>query len=384
LKWQTASSKDREERQSFPGDSDMITFRLVTAFVGLLLVAACGSSAGPKSASPPEVLLAVVEGGSVQSQPGTVAIVGLDGRARATANFQARVGPVIPDAYTPLQGVAQVTGSGVYYIDGGGVVRELRVGSEPRVIARFALQPTQEDAWFSVSPDGTRVLAGIVTFPALGPIIPGTSWNSLVGPTKFDLETGSAGGQSKVLAHLESPQGDNGPPSIFPIRWTSVGSVGVVPQYLTSQNIWRGGRLYLIDDLGKPTQQLGGSDCYSASITSTGFIPCATDTTEAVSVRDQAGKVVWTTHVEAFTAWKVRVSQDGQAILNDSQVETHTGGIVPMPEGFKLQGWLDANTVVGRVQQQNGDEGNLLWISLADPTRIHDLGFKGDFVSTLG
>jgi hypothetical protein len=80
----------------------------------------------------------------------------------------------------------------------------------------------------------------------------------------------------------------------------------------------------------------------------------------------------------------VRVSQDGQAILNDSQVETHTGGIVPMPEGFKLQGWLDANTVVGRVQQQNGDEGNLLWISLADPTRIHDLGFKGDFVSTLG
>jgi hypothetical protein len=55
-----------------------------------------------------------------------------------------------------------------------------------------------------------------------------------------------------------------------------------------------------------------------------------------------------------------------------------------MPEGFKLQGWLDANTVVGRVQQQNGDEGNLLWISLADPTRIHDLGFKGDFVSTLG
>jgi hypothetical protein len=158
----------------------------------------------------------------------------------------------------------------------------------------------------------------------------------------------------------------------------------MVPQYLTSQNIWRGGRLYLIDDLGKPTQQLGGSDCYSASITSTGFIPCASDTTEAVSVRDQAGKVVWTTHVEAFTAWKVRVSQDGQAILNDSQVETHTGGIVPMPEGFRLQGWLDANTVVGRVQQQNGDEGNLLWISLADPTRIHDLGFKGDFVSTLG
>jgi hypothetical protein len=48
-----------------------------------------------------------------------------------------------------------------------------------------------------------------------------------------------------------------------------------------------------------------------------------------------------------------------------------------------VEGWLDKNTVVGRVQQQNGESGNLLWINLSHPSTIHDLGFKGDFVATL-
>lgn len=366
----------------------MFTFRLASAFVVLLLAGACGASPSPRAAASPtatapEVLFAVVEGRSPASQPGTVAIVGLDGKIRATADFQPRVGPVIPDAYTPLQGVAQAVGSSVYYIDGAGVVRVLRVGSEPQVVARFPLQPAQEDTWFAVSPDGSRVLAGIVTFPALGPIVSGTSWNTLVGPTKFDLETATAGGQSKTLVHLEAPEGANGPTPIFPIGWTSAGAVVMVPSALTSQNAWPGGPLYSIDDLGKLTQQLGGSDCYSASITSNGFIPCQTLATGALSVRDQSGKVVWTTHLDGFAAWDVRVSSDGQAILNDARVETHVGGMVQLPSGFRVQGWLDTNSVVGRVQQQNGDEGNLLWISLADPSTVHDLGMKADFVSTL-
>jgi hypothetical protein len=371
----------------------------------VLILAACGNSSAPQaqaspspsptplpSASPSispaaEFLFAVVEGGSLVSQPGTVAIVGLDGHARAKAQFQPRVGPVIPDAYTPLQGVAQVAGSGVYYIDGAGIVRVLRVGSPAQVVARFPLQPAQEDTWFAVSPDGSRVLAGILTFPALGPIIPGTSWNTLVGPTKFDLETATAGGQSTNLVHWETsirfPEGGNGPTAIFPVGWTAVGSVAMLPQYLSSQNIWPGGPLYLIDDSGKKLNQLGGSDCYSASITPNGFIPCTSATTSLVTVRDQAGKVVWTTHVDGSTAWYVRISPDGHAILNDSQVETLAHGMVPMPSGFRVQGWLDTNTVVGRVQQQNGDEGDLLWISLSNPSTLHDLGFKGDFVATL-
>lgn len=50
-----------------------------------------------------------------------------------------------------------------------------------------------------------------------------------------------------------------------------------------------------------------------------------------------------------------------------------------MPKISLLEGWLDSNTVVGR---SSGD-GNLSWISLGDPAKVHDLGFKGDFVATL-
>src|SRR2546430_17702273 len=104
---------------------------LVPAIALLVLASSCGSTpSSPGStqspgATPSEALFAVVEGRSVATQPGTVAILGLDGKARATATFQPRVGPVIPDAYTPLQGVARVVGSGLYYIDGAVVVHGL-------------------------------------------------------------------------------------------------------------------------------------------------------------------------------------------------------------------------------------------------------------------
>ena len=340
------------------------------------------------------LLFAVVEGGYPPpnvSEPGTVAIVGLDGYAKAKATFQPRVGPVIADAYTPLQGVAQVVGSSVYYIDGAGTVRVLRVGSQPQVVARFPLQPAQEDVWFAVNPDGSRVLAGILTFPALGPLLPGTGWHTPVGPSKFDLETAPAGGQTKTLVHLEVPQGSNVPTPTFPVGWTVAGPVAMVPLYVTSQNIWPGGPLYLIDDSGKKTTKLGGSDCNSASITPNGLIPCVSSTgVGAVSVRDTTGKILWTTHASGSDPLSLYLSPDGQAISEGEQnssdlttwwtpIEMHSGATVQLPKMFVVEGWLDSNTVVGRSY---GD-GDLSWISLGDPTKVHDLGFKGDFVATL-
>jgi hypothetical protein len=313
-------------------------------------------------------------------------IVGLDGYAKAKATFQPRVGPLVPDAYTPLQGVAQVVGSAVYYIDGAGTVRVLRVGSQPQIVARFPLQPAQEDIWFAVSPDGTRLVAGILTLPALGPNVPGTGWPTLVGPWKFDLEMAAAGGLTSTLVHSQSayaPDDQNhGWKPMFPIGWTGAGPVVMEPAYVTSQNAWWGGALYLIDDTGKQTTQLGGNDCNSASITSAGLIPCSVGTSNTVTVRDLGGAMVWATHVEGSAAWYVHLSPDAQAILNDGQVETKAGGIVLMPSGLRTQGWLDAGTVVGRVQYPTY-QGDLSWVSLGDPTKVHDLGFQGDFVAAV-
>jgi hypothetical protein len=376
------------------------------ALLAVALTLACGAvqtpqaapqvSGSPQASPTPsapqtalaESLFAVTESNPFPSQPNTMAIVGLDGIARAKATFSPRVGPIVPDAYVPLQGVAQVAGSSVFYIDGAGTVRVLHVGSQPQIVARFPQQAAQEDNWFAVSPDGSRVLAGVFTFPALGPIIPGTNWNTIVGPSKFDLESAPAGGPTTVLVHWQTAYGAERP-TIFPVGWSPAGPVAMVGSPLASQNSWPGGPLYVIDAAGRKTTLVGGAGCTSASMTSSRFIPCISG--QVVTVRDQSGTIIWTTHVDAFSASHLFVSPDGQAISDGNKVERRVGGMVALPvrasgppSEFRVEGWLDNHTIAGRIVIDDVSEGDLAWIDINYPTVVHDLGFKGDFVATLG
>ena len=57
---------------------------------------------------------------------------------------------------------------------------------------------------------------------------------------------------------------------------------------------------------------------------------------------------------------------------------------VQLPNRFRIEGWLDNNTVIGAITPPGGsEERNLSWVSLDDPTATHNLGFKGNFVGTL-
>ena len=81
-----------------------------------------------------------------------------------------------------------------------------------------------------------------------------------------------------------------------------------------------------------------------------------------------------------FNALTLHLSPNGQALTDGSNVEVRTAGLIAMPQGFIIEGWLDDNTVIGRSQLGAGpDRGNLSWISVNDPSNIHDLGFKADF-----
>jgi hypothetical protein len=376
---------------------------LALLFVTLLALTACEAApraqtpqatqsppqASPTPSVPSGFLFSVTESNpSFPSQPNVVAIVGIDGIARAKVSFQRRVGPVVADAYVPLQGVAQVVGSGVYYMDGAGTVRVLRVGSQTQVVARFPIQASQEDIWFAVSPDGSYIMAGVFTFPALGPLVPGTSWHTMVGPSRFDLESAPAGGATTVLTHWQTAYGAERP-TILPVGWTSTGPVAMVGAPLVTQNSWSGGPLYVVDNAGRTTTLVGGPNCNSESITPSGFIACTSGPT--VTVRDTRGTVLWTTHIEAFSAAYLFVSPDGQAISDGNKVERHIGGMVAMPvrasgppNTFRVEGWLDNHTVIGRIVIDDVTEGDLAWVDINHPTVVHDLGFKGDFVETLG
>lgn len=360
--------------------------------------AATPSASPPPSPTPPSspgsatTLFAVVEGYSpAGSEPNTVAIVGMDGYAKAKATFTPRQRPFIGNAAVPLQPVAQVAGSAVYFIDGYGTVRSLRAGGQPQTLASFSTQLVQYETWFAVAPDGSSVMAGVLQYPAIGaapsPCEGLTCMPPLVGPWTYRLMVATSGAAPVVLQHSQSSVAPDMPssgwPVTFPVAWVAAGPVAMVPVNIGTQNAWWGGPLYLLDMNGKQVRRLGGADCDSDIVVGGNLIPC-TSGQYAVTIRDLSGSVLWSSQVEGFNALGLRLSPDGQGITDGTKVETRTGGLVAMPQGFQVEGWLDDHTVVGYVLNSDGlSRGDLSWISVSDPGTVHDLGFKGDFVGTL-
>jgi hypothetical protein len=338
------------------------------------------------SPTPSEVLFAVTEGGDGTHGADTVAIVGLDGYARAKAKFQASQWAQIPDAAVIIPGNAIVISGGVYFMDGAGMVRVLRADNTQQVVATFPRAPQQTVTWYAVSPDLRQLIAGTLTLPALGPIPSGIPWPTLVGPYKFDLQISDAGGQSRSLRHEESDRSPDSPGAtptwpLFPIGWTAAGPVAMVGAPIATQNTWPGGRLFQLSASGLPQARLGGTDCTAATISRSGLIPC-TAAGNQVSVRDGTGRVVWPVGQDSFNSLQQQVSQDGKVAILENRVITRSGGALTMSSGFLAQGFLDARRILGRFSD-NGNLGNMAWASLDDPGTVHDLGFKGNFAGTM-
>jgi hypothetical protein len=363
-------------------------------------------TAGPTAAAPnPNVLFAVTESPSFAEAANKVVIVGLDGVGRSRAQFQPRSDPVIPSAGVVTGPVAVLVGSSVYYLDGNGVIRVLRTSGQPQVVATLPALAPQSEAWFSVSPDGSQIIVGVVTFPDQPTLaVGGTGPIPVVlvgGPSKFDLYISRGGAAFTSLQHVDANHlfGDGDPKPTLPVGWTSSGPVIMEPNGLlytstSGSDTWIGGSVYSIDTSGQPATRLGGSDCISTAITRSGLLLCNYGTyvvPRSVDVREQSGGVVWKTqgvwqggYLHVIDARRLAISPDGQGVTDGSRVETHAHGVIAIAPGFVAEGWLDNNTIMGRPVIGTGpDLGNLAWINLSDPTNVHDLGFKGDFVGTL-
>jgi hypothetical protein len=156
------------------------------------------------------------------------------------------------------------------------------------------------------------------------------------------------------------------------------------PVALATTGAWPGGQLQVVTLApgGVQEEQLGGDDCFAASITFGGLIPC-TSSTGTATVRNANGTPLWQAHIDSSNAESIHLSPNGQAITDRTKVEMSSGAIVPMLGNLHIQGWLDDNTVVGRLAIDGANDGNLAWISLSNPAVVHDLGFEGDFVAPL-
>lgn len=331
------------------------------------------------TARPSGPLFAVIQSAAPGwvTQADTVAIVDLDGNTRAKATFTPRKAPYVPMAATMPQSEAQVGAAGVYYVDGNGVVRLLTQSGESRIVATFPMTPDQHELWYAVSPDGSRLLAGILTLPAIVPPPPGKDLPpTMAGSWKFDLESANAEGPTSVLQHLESADLREPLKPTFPVGWTQEGPVAMFGAPIATQNVWYGGALFRIGSTGQTLEQVAGPDCLAASILSSGLAACMSSS-GTVTIRSYSGQVLSRPGVDGFNAKALKLAPAGDAITDGRHAVTATG-LVTLPEGFVAQGWLDSRTVVGRQP-----DGNLSYIRLDSLQTVRDLGFKGDFVGTL-
>jgi hypothetical protein len=370
-------------------------------------------TAGPTSgtpASPPPTLYAVLEAPTQYAQNTTVAIAGLDGYARAKTHFTPRSSPYAPDVAVVLAPEAHVAAGVVYFVDGRGVVRTLAPSGVIRQVAVFPITLAQQEISFAVSPDGTQLMAAILTLPAVGNPIPGTGWRALVGPWKLQVDRADAGGATVVLRTWQSssepgctsatcPGQAPGLTNIMMAGWDAQGPVAVVgsnyaTQYGLEGSDFYGGHFANVDmNTGVPGPMLGACQDRNAgpwSVGVDGTTLCVSYNTPSgsplVSV-DSPGQSLWQPAINSSISQpgSFVLSTDGSQLAMDGAVVSRSGSNLALNNSFRPEGWLDAATLIGLQLNENDPNQvvGMAYVRLSDPAHPVNLGFVGEFVGRI-
>lgn len=394
-----------------------------TAIVALLLGAsACGGSSSgtlsgsaavsstttpqptptPSPTPKPELLFAVLEAhGDHAGFPlldDTVAIVGVDGVARAKATFDVRPKPVIGNAAPILVPEAHVAAGAVYYVDGHGVVRRLAVGSQPTKVATFGILTAQSEFSFAVSPDGQHLAASAFTYPPLGPPCDTPFCNPFTpgAPYTIDFQTAAAGATPATVRHETRAQ-DSNPINHVPLvaGWIDSGPLMTTDQAVGTQDtvgdrFWFGD-VFTMDETGHPGQLVGGAGCHPWTALHDGTVACADNNSAPnVSVHSAGGTALWSAISSGYMVY-LALSADANKLALENLgdpvhdvVESHGSPLITLPAKFHPQGFLDNNTVIGIKSDNPGDlQGEMSLVHLDNPSKVTDLGFAGSFVGVV-
>ena len=397
----------------------------VSAAILLLLTAACGqtpSTSNSASATPVVTATPIASPTAAPSSPATpgtsatllfavleakgtanawtyntVAIAGLDGRARAKTTYA----PIANPSCIVLPQSAHVAAGKVFFADGKGVIRSLAIDGTVATAATFPLTSANQVLSFAVSPDGTRLLGTIFTAPASAMSCAG----SPTGTFTFDAYSATNGGSRQLLYHLAWTK----PQSVLALTgWDSVGPLGSYPAVWWSQGGGPGSTLGVavrVDAAtGKPGTQLsdptacqvwdsvvsGSFVCLKDGVMKNGGTPQQT-VNVPVSVRRADGTELW--HFTATgqnTPFGPYLSSDAQHVLiccNDlnladahEQLIGRDGTQVNLAKGFSVSGWLDPTTVVGWTSPSGTQ---MAYVALSAPGKAISMGFAGLFVGTV-
>ncbi len=388
--------------------------RLAAAASAALAVLACGNQpAGSAHAAPPaaspaasasgggsskETLFAVLEpGGDLTAmRDNTVAIVRVNGTARAKARFDARQLPRVGNALPLPQPEARVAAGKVYFADGAGVVRSLAVDGTVASVTTFPLTNPQQLLSFAVSPDGSQLLGAVFSFPPVHVPPPQTPIDPPFGPGDFMLQVFAAkpGQSAATLARRNWPQ-SSGPPrdALSIVGWSQQAPLATIDTTLGTQVGSLGremfGHVAELDTAGRPGPPLGGYTCDAWSTLPDETVLCDDDAQlRNFSVRGRDGSVRFRIQATGDAQYLyVTLAPDASRVAyvvtgGQPTVTDASGRSLQLPATFKPEGWLDTSTVVGVLQTSQGD-GDMALVRLDHPTRLDDLGFRGFFVGVV-
>lgn len=354
--------------------------------------AAASATAGPAR----ELLFAALEPGGdlTQMRNSIVAIVRLDGTAKAKTRLAPRQLPQIRIAPVYPQPEARVAAGKVFFADATGMVRSLAPDGTVSEVTSFPLTGPQQMLSFAVSPDGTRLMGAVFSFPPLRSPLPPTIQDSFA-PVEYTLSlfTAAAGQPATSMLTKTWP-----PSSVLPrdalslVAWSASAPLATVETELAGTESVQGrqvfGRVAEIDQSGKPGLMVGGSDCQAWAVLPDETALCDDGTHQKVSVRARGGGVVFDAPPAANGQYlnltlapdASRLTYREGGVAGKLFVADRTGGKVALPASFQPQGWLSPTILIGATQQS---AGNMALIRLGNPSRVEDLGFKGFFAGVV-
>jgi hypothetical protein len=337
--------------------------RLPALAVILLLAAACGPSTptaagtpvATPSPTPHQTYLVLLRGTPF---PTHVAIVDMSGHEVAGADF-AGGGPRICDAFYVRPPIARIVDGAVYFVDHSGVIRRLDATGATTVVMRLPIKSSQQQPYFAVSPDSSKVMASIVKVPGVNPNATGLS-DCLGADTSQGVENfiGDAGSTPRSLGPGDY-NATTGQATVV-AGWDATGPLGTTHTYISAQNPgpwdrFAGQNLVRLDPatgaaIGAP---LGGADCRPVDLLVGGTLLCLL-ANERLAVRKPDGSTIWSatppTHNCSYTP---AVAPDAAHIGVEGAILSRDGTVAPAPRlatGCRVIlpfGWIDTGTMVG-------------------------------------
>jgi len=406
-----------------PGPRYRVMKRLILSLSLVLLGVACGPtqaetsvspsadattpSAAPTASSAPGALLFGVLEAASPSTWNTVAIAGLDGRARAKTTFTPMPVPNLGCMGAILAPSAHVSAGKVFYADGKGVVRSLAVDGSITTVATFPMTSSQQMLSFAVSPDGATVLGTIYTIPT-NPYA--CSGSPSTGTYTFDAYVATSGGAGKLVYHESWTK----PQDVLALTgWDAVGPIGTYPTVWASQGGGPSSTLGVVVRVDastiKPMAPLSDpSNCRVWDSTQSGAFVCmgtpvmtgggtpAQKVSQPISVRNAGGTELWhSTVIGQNSPFGPFLAPDAQHVViccNDLNLaDSHElmvgrdGVQTNLAKGFGASGWLDSKTMVGWVSTDplNQSPSPMAYVAANAPGTVVSMGFSGLYVGTI-